>query len=79
MNDHDLDRGHPAHGIRSPSIVEEDIRRIADLYAVEKEARGKPSEERVVIRQERTRLIFHDLKVWLLAQLPIISGTSPLA
>lgn len=61
------------------SIAQDAIRRIAELYAVEKEARGKPSEERVIIRQERAKPIFDDLEVWLHAQLPKISGKSPLA
>ncbi len=61
------------------SIAEEALRRTAELYAVEKEARGKPSEERVAIRQEKAKPIFDELETWLHAQLPNISGKSPLA
>ncbi len=61
------------------SIAEEALRRIAELHAVEKEARGKPSEERVAIRQEKAKPIFDELETWLHAQLPNISGKSPLA
>ncbi|MCR9089214.1 MAG: IS66 family transposase [Rhodobacteraceae bacterium] len=61
------------------AIAEEAIRRIADLYAVEKEARGKPPDERVALRQAKSKPIFDDLEEWLHAQLPRISGKSPLA
>ncbi len=60
-------------------IAEEAIRRIAGLYGVEKEARGKPPDERVRLRQDQARPIFDDLEAWLHAQLPKISGKSELA
>jgi transposase len=61
------------------AIAEEAIKRIANLYAVEKLARGISPEERVALRQEHTKDIFDDLEDWLHAQLPKISGKSPLA
>ena len=61
------------------AIAKEAIRRIAELYAVEKEARRKSPEERVVLRQARAKSVFDDLEAWLHAQLPKISGKSPLA
>lgn len=61
------------------AIAEEAIRRIAELYAVEKDARGKTPEERVALRQGRAKPIFDELEDWLHAQLPKISGKSPLA
>ncbi len=61
------------------AIAEEAIRRIAALYAVEKEARGKSPDARVALRQARAKHIFDDLEAWLHAQLPKISGKSPLA
>ena len=61
------------------AIAEVAIRRIAELYAVEKEARGKSADERVAVRQARAKPIFDDLEAWLHAQLPKISGKSPLA
>ena len=60
-------------------IAEEAIKRIAGLYAVEKEARGRSPDERVKLRQERAKSILDDLEVWLQAQLPRISGKSELA
>ena len=61
------------------AIAEEAIKRIAELYAVEKEARGKPPEERAALRQADAKPIFDELEEWLHAQLPKISGKSPLA
>lgn len=61
------------------AIAEEAIRRIAELYAVEKDARGRSPEARVALRQARAKPIFDDLEAWLHAQLPKISGKSPLA
>ena len=61
------------------AIAEEAIRRIAELYAVEKDARGKSPDVRVALRQARAKQVFDDLEAWLHAQLPKISGKSPLA
>jgi transposase len=60
-------------------IAEEAIKRIADLYAVEKQARGKPPDERVRIRQQKAKPILDDLETWLAAQLAGISRKTPLA
>ena len=61
------------------AIAEEAIKRIAKLYGVENEARGCSPAERVAIRQEKAKPVFDDLEAWLHAQLPKISGKSPLA
>ena len=61
------------------AIAEEAIRRIAELYAVEKEGRGQSPDARVALRQARAKPIFDDLEAWLHAQLPKISDKSPLA
>jgi len=60
-------------------IAEQAIKRIAGLYAVEKDGRGRPPEERVRLRQERAKPIVDELETWLHAQLPKISGKSELA
>ena len=60
-------------------VAEEAIKRIALLYRVEKEARGKCPEDRVLLRQEKAKPVFDDLEVWLNAQLPRIPGKSELA
>jgi transposase len=61
------------------AIAEEAIKRIAMLYAVEKESRGLSPEDRVVLRNAKAKPVFDELETWLHAQLPKISGKSPLA
>jgi len=61
------------------AIAEEAIKRIAELYAIEQQARGLPPEDRVRLRQAHARPILDDLEVWLQAQLRKISGKSELA
>ena len=67
------------HKAQGSAIAEEAIKRIAGLYAIEKEARGSPPDQRTAIRQAEARPVFDDLGNWLGAQLPAISGKSPLA
>ena len=61
------------------AIAKEVIERIADLYGVEKEARGQSPEERAILRQTKAKPVFDDLEDWLQLQLPKISGKTPLA
>ena len=61
------------------AIAEEAILRIAQLYAIEKEVRGMLPEDRAAVRQAKAKPIFEALEAWLHAQLPKISGKSPLA
>jgi len=61
------------------TIAEEALQRIAALYAVEKQARGMPPEERVRLRQQDAKLVFDELERWLGTQLTRISGKTPLA
>jgi transposase len=67
------------HRSQGSPIAEEAIQRIAQLYAVEKEARGSPPERRVEIRQARAIPVFDDLEAWLARQLTRVSAKSPLA
>jgi transposase len=67
------------HQSQGGAIAEEAIKRIAALYAVEQRARGKSSDERAALRQEFAQPLFDDLESWLKAQLPKVSGKSPLA
>ena len=67
------------HKAQGSAIAEEAIKRIAGLYAIEKEARGSPPDQRTAIRQAEARPVFDDLGNWLGAQLSAISGKSPLA
>jgi transposase len=60
-------------------IAEEALRRIAALYAVEAEVRGKPPDVRRNARQTRSRVLAANLFTWLEAQLARLPGRSPTA
>ena len=60
-------------------VAEQAIQRIAQLYAVEKEARGSPPDQRVALRQAKSTPILDDLESWLQSELPKLSGKTPLA
>ena len=60
-------------------IAEEAIGRIAQLYAVEKEAHGSPPDRRAELRSAHAAPVFDDLEVWLAMQLTTVSGKSPMA
>ena len=61
------------------AIASEAIERIAQLYKIEKQVRGSPSDESMVLRQQETKTILDSLEDWLSKQLTHISGKSPLA
>ena len=67
------------HKAQGSAAADEAVRRIAELYAVEKLARGLPPDKRIEIRQAEAKPAFDSLEAWLNAQLPGISGKSPLA
>lgn len=53
---------------QSPTASEA-IRRIGELYAIEKEVRGSPPEIRLAIRQAKARPVIEDLRAWFDATL----------
>ena len=60
-------------------IATEALKRIAELYEVEAEIRGKSAEERRAVRQRKTKPLIEALKTWLektLAQVPGGSNTA---
>ncbi|MGV8989022.1 MAG: IS66 family transposase, partial [Cypionkella sp.] len=65
------------HKAQGSAIADEAIRRIAELYAVEKAARGLPPDKRADIRPAEARPVFNRLEPWLNAQLHDISGDLP--
>lgn len=67
------------HASLGSAIAEGAIRRIAALYAVEKQARGRPPDERAAIRQKKAMPIFDELQNWLHGQQVRISAKTPLA
>jgi transposase len=67
-----------AKGKTAP-IATEALRRIAALYAIEAEVRGRPPELRRAVRQAKSRPLVEDLFTWLAAQLVRLPGGSPTA
>lgn len=60
-------------------VAEEALRRIGELYDIEKTIRGSPPERRLAVRRELTRPRFDALRKWLdetLLELPRKSGTA---
>lgn len=60
-------------------IASEALRRIAELYRIEDDIRGRPADERRVARQENSRPIIIDLEPWLREKLGLISQKTKLA
>ena len=60
-------------------IASEALQRIAALYAVEKDVRGRSPEERRTARQQKSRPLVDALEPWLRAKLNLISQKSKLA
>lgn len=67
-----------AKGKAAP-IAQETLQRIAALYAIEAELRGKPADIRRAVRHERSRPLIDDLFAWFSAQIARLPGSSPTA
>jgi len=67
---------HEAH--KSP-VVKEALERIAALYAIEEELRGRSAEERRQVRNQRSRPLLDSLKQWLEETLGKLSRKSDTA
>ena len=63
---------------RSP-LAAEAIRRIGELYVIEREIRGWKPSERAQVRQHRSRPLLDALHQWLSATLRLVSAKSELA
>jgi hypothetical protein len=57
-------------------VASEALERIAALYAIEKEIRGRPAEERQQVRNARARPLLESLRQWFEATLPKLSRKS---
>jgi transposase len=67
-----------AQGSPSP-IAAEALKRIAVLYQIETEIRGRSAEARRAVRQDRAKPAVEALKVWLMERLAEVSGKSVIA
>jgi len=70
---YELAQGGPA------PIASEALGRIAALYRIEDDIRGRSAEERRAVRQERTRPLIEALEPWLREKLSLISQKTKLA
>jgi transposase len=70
---------HDLHAARPTALTTEALRRIAELYVIETDIRGKPPDERRQIRQARSRPLLDDLEQWLRATLDTLSRKSDTA
>ncbi len=60
-------------------LAAEALKRIAELYAIEGDIRGRPPEERLQARTTRARPLLDSLHQWLQATLAIVSKKSEIA
>ena len=64
---------------RTALIAEDGLKRIAELYRIEAEIRGLPSEARLAIRQDQSAPKFGDFETWLTHHRARVSANSPSA
>ena len=60
----------------SAPIAEEALRRIAELYKIEAQIRGRSAAERRAVRQAESKPLVADLKAWLRFDASSAQGTS---
>jgi transposase len=60
-------------------LAAEALKRIAELYAIEGEIRGRPPDERRQVRITRSRLLLDSLHQWLQVTLAVVSRKSEIA
>jgi hypothetical protein len=70
---------HDLHAARPTPLTTEALRRIAELYVIKAEIRGKPPDERRQVRQARSRPLLDDLERWLRTTLDTLSRKSDTA
>jgi transposase len=70
---------HDLHKTHQSPIAKEALDRIAALYGIEKEVRGRPPDQRREVRNARARPLLDSLHVWLKDTLSKVSKKSELA
>jgi transposase len=61
-----------------PTAIEA-VRRIDELFAIERDINGLPPEQRALVRYERSKPLTEDLERWLRAERRKLSSKNPLA
>ena len=67
------------HQATGSPIAAEALRRIAELYAIEKHIRGQPAEARRLAREAESRPLIETMKLWLEDQLSRVPNRGSLA
>jgi hypothetical protein len=70
---------HDLHIALASPVAREAIERIGALYAIEREIRGRPPDERQAIRRARARPLVDDLRAWMEQKLSALSRKSEMA
>ena len=70
---------HDLYEAHASPIAKEALERIAALYAIEREIRGRPPDERRQIRDSRARPLLDSLHTWMQASLSKLSRKSEVA
>jgi transposase len=65
--------------LQKAPVAIEAVRRIDDLFAIEREINGKPAAKRRAVRQERSRPLVDALEAWLAAERKKLSSKAPVA
>ena len=61
------------------TLAHQGLERMGEIFKVEAEISGKPPDERMLVRQEQTKPVLDELKVWLNQGLAQLSAKSPMA
>jgi transposase len=67
------------HQASASPIAQEALDRIGALYGIEAEVRGRPPDERRLVRQQRAGPLIDELRIWLDTTRPKLSAKSELA
>lgn len=70
-----LRRGFIDAGSDAP-VAQDALQRIAAIYAIEKDIRGRSAEDRLAVRRERTQPLVNKLHAWFVATAPRIMAGS---
>ena len=70
---------HDIHKATGSPVARQALEQIGALFAVERDIKGRPPDERAAVRARCTRTLIDELGAWVDATLPKLSGRSELA
>lgn len=65
--------------LQKAPVAIEAVRRIDELFAIEREINGKPSDERLAVRRAQSKPLVGDLEIWLRCERKKLSCKAPVA